>query len=241
MGLRRTLLGVLVSCSVTVAVVWAAGGDGKRKIDMGAAIRECSFMAEEESGYVQVSWVPVELWEYSLSREGPLPEEALDLFVKPFRDYVIITVTAVRVEKAVQVEFASREEIGRTIRLRDRYGKAYEPVEVGKDDPAVALFAAMWEKVFAPQFGRVGGAMNLFFFPAEDEQGRCIASPAKEGEFALIVGEHEFVWELPLPSFLSPKICPTCGRELSGTYGFCPYDGTELEGQEVENLSEVSK
>jgi hypothetical protein len=232
---------VLVVSAILTASVPAAPAAAAYEINWGDAITECSFLAQDEGGYVQVSWIPVELWEYSLSREGPLTEEMADLFVKPFRNYVLITVTAMRVGKPGVVEFAAREEIRKTVRLRDRYGKVYEPVKLGTDDPALALFAEIWEKVFAPQFGPVGGATNLFYFPAEDEQGECIASPTKEGKFAVLVGEHEFTWELPLSAFLRPKTCPACGREMSGTYNFCPYDGTELEGQEVTNPPEDVK
>jgi hypothetical protein len=231
----------LALCAAVATTASAAGAGAPYEMDMGAALRECSFLAEEENGYVNVCWAPAELWAHTVSREEGLPGEFADLFSKSLGHYIIITVTAVSVEKPGKVEFASREELSATVRLRDRYGAVYEPVAPGEENTLVRFFARAWEKAIAPQFGPLGGGMNFFFFPAEDAQGRRIASPTAEGTFAVLVGEHEFVWELPLSSFLRPKTCPACGRELSGAYNFCPYDGTELVGQIVEILPEVEK
>lgn len=241
MNLLDKIWGTLALCAAAATTAPAAGAGASHEMNLSTALRECSFIAEEGDGYVNVCWAPAELWMYGFSRGGELPTEIVDRVYESLRRYLIFTVTAVSFEKPREIEFASREEIGGLVRLRDRYGTVYEPVALGKKDLLVRFFTAAWEKILAPQYGPAGNALIFFFFPAEDAQGRTIANPTEEGTFALLVGEHEFIWELPLSSFLRPKTCPACGRELSGAYNFCPYDGTELVGQIVEILPEVEK
>jgi len=95
------------------------------------------------------------------------------------------------------------------------------------------------ETVYGYYFGAGGESTHFYLFRARDEAGREIANARGEGRFSVVVGEMEFAWELPVAAFLPRKVCPDCGRKLSGAFDFCPYDGAELGRQEAETLREV--
>jgi hypothetical protein len=219
---------ILVGVLLTAAVACAA-----EEINLGDVFGECSSMKEEERGYVQVNWIPTKVYEYCLSRRESAHDAVAASLFGSLRSYVMVTVSAVRVGKDGKAKFASRETINkRTVRLRDGSGATYEPLPPGAGGPAVELFVTYWEEFVSPQFGEVSEAMVFYVFPGKDPEGRLIADPEADGSFTVFVGEHEFVWELPLASLLEPKYCPECGRELSGVYNYCPFDGAVLGPRE---------
>jgi hypothetical protein len=226
---------LLVVTSVTTAAT------GVPDAGFESIMKECTKIGQTERGLTNVTWYAPEVMVSGLAQQEMLTPKGVAEVKEAFRPYLLITVSQVGLKSGVELEYASAEEIRKIVRVRDRYGVVYEPIPPGEGGPFAEVYSAMWEKALKPQYGPAGEGTHLFIFNAYDDEGRMIADALEQGYFTVLVGDLEFTWELPLRSLLPPKPCPACGRELSGAFNYCPYDGTELGTQKVITPAEVSE
>ncbi len=202
----------------------------ENKVDINALIQETQKRSDKPGEMTFVWWIPEEYWQASFSQNPNMTPDQIEEFLKVFRPYTLIAVVDGTLGTYGTVTYKTETEIRSKIRIVDSQGNIYLPLsetEVGADTKS---FLAMMKPMLANVLGPIGQNMYFFLFPAQNKDGQGIAEAKKEGVFLVKLGEREFRWKLPLGSLLPPKICPTCKEKVSGSYKYCPWDGTKLEG-----------
>jgi len=208
-------------------------------IEYGDLIGGITKYARDDDTFAIVYWISEEYWEYIWSESEIMAEDEVKELFELLRPYIVIGVCVMKTSALGKIEFEAEDDVQAVIRLKDSDGKFYEPLAEEEVDPIVKVVVFALETGFGYYLGASGQGTHFYLFRARDEAGREIANARGEGHFSVVVGEMEFVWELPVAAFLPRKICPECGRKLSGAFDFCPYDGAELGRQEAETLREV--
>lgn len=223
---------IICSALAVMALLLSIGinsGFTQDQIDINALIQETQKRSDKPQEMTLVWWIPEEYWQATLSQSPDITASQIEEQIKVFRPYTIVTVVDGIAGIYGTVTYKSEADIRRNIRIVDNQGNIYLPLsdtDINADTRAVL---AMMKPALANALGPIGQNMYFFVFPAQNKQGLGIADAKKEGEFSVKLGEIEFRWKLPLGSLLPLKICPTCQEKVSGSYKYCPWDGTKLE------------
>lgn len=174
-------------------------------------------------------WIPLDYWRVSLSQNPSITAEQIGNILNIFRPYTLIAVVDGKISSYAGVTYKTEAETRSSIQIKDKKGNVYLPLSEEAISVEAKSFLASMKPALANALGSMGQNMNFFVFPGKDKDGQDIADARKEGAFSVILGERELRWTLPLSSLLPLKTCPTCNEKLSGSYKFCPWDGTKLE------------
>ncbi len=222
---------VICSGLVVITLLLSAGinfGFTEDQIDINALIQETQKRSDKPGEMTFIWWIPEEYWQVSFSQNPNITAAQIEEQIKVFRPYTIVAVVDGIMGTYGTVTYKSEADIRSNIQIVDSQGNIYLPLsdtDVNADTKAVL---AMMKPALANALGPIGQNMYFFVFPAQNKDGLGIADAKKEGAFSVKLGEREFRWKLPLGSLLPPKICPTCHEKVSGSYKFCPWDGTRL-------------
>ncbi len=206
----------------------AVAGETRTKVNLASLVRETQRMSPKADEITLAWWTPVEYWEACLSQNPLMAPEQTAQFTKVVLPCTTVAIVEGTVGVLGGMTFKSEAEVRTRVKLRDKDGETYAPIEPAELSPDLSSLLALMKPMLANAMGPLGRNMHFLVFPAKDKQGRRIADARKEGSFAVLVGEKKYRWKLPLGSLLPPKSCPECAEELSGAFKFCPYDGTKL-------------
>lgn len=203
----------------------------EEQIDLNALIQETQKRSDKPGEMTFVWWIREEYWQASFTQNPNMSAAQIEEFVKVFRPYRLIAVVDGTMGTYGTVSYKTEAEMRNGIQIIDSQGNIYLPLSETEVNVDTRSFLAMMKPVLANALGPIGQNMYFFLFPAQSKEGEGIAEAKKEGVFSVKLGEREFRWKLPLSSLLPPKICPTCQEKVSGSYKYCPWDGTKLEGE----------
>ncbi len=229
-GVAVTALALLSVAVVVSFPTRTVAGEAKTKVNLASLVRETQKMSPKVDEMTLAWWIPVEYWEACLSQNPLMAPEQIAQFTKVVLPYTTVAIVEGTVGVLGGMTFKGEAEVRARVRLRDRDGETYAPLEPEKLSPGLSSLLSIMKPMLANAMGPLGRNMHFLVFPAEDKQGRRIADAKKEGSFAVLIGEKKYRWKLPLSSLLPPKMCPECVEKLSGAFKFCPYDGTKLPG-----------
>jgi hypothetical protein len=199
------------------------------KVSLDALFEECYKSQESAEEQVFVWWFPRQWWEVNLQQYPIATGDDLSKMLALLKPYnMMFAVRWSVVSPYGAVSYKSKEELKKMIRLRDRRGYIYSPLDDNQIDLEVRNLLATMTPMVAAKAITLGQNMYFFIFPGEDQDGQEIAEAKKPGRFSLKLGEKEFTWKLPLYALFPSQICPLCKRELRSDYKYCPYDGTRL-------------
>ncbi|MGO8836709.1 MAG: hypothetical protein ACLQAH_08125 [Limisphaerales bacterium] len=197
--------------------------------DQQSVIRETQQMSHQENKLTIVWWVPEQFWRISFAANHKLTEEQINGFIKTVKPYTLVAVVKGEFGSFGGVTYESETAIRSKLFLIDSEGNQYSPLDSEEISADMQNFLGMMKPLFANMLGAMGKNFGFYIFPAKGKNGKSIADPEKEGHFSIQLGEEKFKWRLPLGSLLPPKTCPKCGEKLSGSYKYCPFDGTSLK------------
>lgn len=154
--------------------------------------------------------------------------EATDAFIESVRPYVVLVVADLaRPSPGSRPEDAAA--IHDSIRLKDREGTLYEPVDERKLPPMLKLLMSSLEVGLSQTKAIPGSGIEIIVFPGKNRKGSDIADPLKDGSFSLELHGAKLAWNLPITSLLPLKPCPVDGAMLNGAWKYCPFHGVELK------------
>ena len=179
-----------------------------------------------------VWWLPEELWEVVIQQPTPLPEDQLAAFLGILRPYTIVAAADGHIGPLGGGNFVDEQTLRRSIVLVDASGREYGPLPDEKISPDARNLPALLGVPLAAMHGELGKNIHFFFFPAKAVSGARIADAKAEGHFSVRIRDEEFAWDLPLDAFRSPKFCPKDGKELPGSWSYCPWHGLKLRENE---------
>ena len=202
-----------------------------QKIDVTRLVRDSQQILNESGEFNMVWWLPDEFWKASLaaSPTATTPEQREGL-IKIVHPYFIIGVIKAKSGSFAAMTYQSEAEVRALLQLKDNAGNVLKPLANDKIDASVPGLLGLMKPMMARMLGPMGENLNFFVFEGLNKDGARRFDPLRDGSLEIDLGEHIFKWRLPLDSLLPKQKCPTCGESLSGTYKFCPYDGTSLAG-----------
>jgi hypothetical protein len=214
----------VVLCAITTC---AFSQDSQ--IDLNSLTQETQKMSKNRDEATLVWWIPEQFWRTSFSQNPNMTGAEVEEFTKIIKPYILFVVVDGKIGSFGKVDYKSESDIKNAIKFIDSQANIYKPLADEEINADTKNLLAMIKPVFANMLGPMGQNMYFFLFPANNKTtGLDIIDAKKEGSFTVKLGERSFKWELPLASLLNPKTCPVCLRTLSGSYKFCPYDGTKL-------------
>jgi len=219
------LVAVALVLSLGMKSVFAQG----EQIDINTLIQETQKRSDKPGEMTFIWWIPEEYWQASFAQNPNMTATQIEDFVKVFRPYTLVAAVDGVMGTYGSVTYKTEAEIRSNIQLVDGQGNAYLPLGEDAVNADTKSFLAAMKPMLANALGPIGQNMHFFLFPAQNKDGQRIAQAKIEGVFLVKLGERNFRWKLPLGSLLPSKICPTCKEKISGSYKFCPWDGTKLE------------
>ena len=206
-----------------------AGFTQEQTINLNDLIQETQKRSDRVGEMSFTWWIPQDYWRASLSQNPTITTEQIENIVNIFQPYILLAVVDGKISSYGGVTYKAEAEMRSSILIKDKKGSVYTPLKEGEVSVEAKSFLASMKPALANALGSMGQNMNFFVFPGKDKDGQDIADTKKEGAFSVILGEREFKWNLPLASVLPLKTCPICNKKLSGSFKFCPWDGTKLE------------
>lgn len=227
-GYPKTTHATLKESSKPTALKEAPVQTKKIDVDLNALIKETQKLNNKSNQINLVWWTPEEYWQFALAQSPNITKIQIEEFLKVLRPYTTIAVVDGKVGTFAGITYKSKIEILSRIQIIDSQGIQYQAINDENIDADTKNFFAMMKPILANMIGKMGENMHFILFPAKNKQGNDIAAAKKEGTFSIKLGEKIFRWKLPLSSLFPPQTCPLCREQLSGTYKFCPWDGTKL-------------
>jgi hypothetical protein len=198
------------------------------KMDISAILHDTQKTKLENQQVTIVWWIPELFWKTSFANSGTLSDAQREKFLSVMRPYLLVAVMHGDIGVFGATTYEDEKVTRRRLTVVDQDGNSHKPIATADYSPDLDSFLAMMKPVLAQSMGRMGQNLNFYVFDAKNEKGLPIANPTQEGKFSVMLGEDKFTWRLPLGSLLPPKICPKCGDSMSGSFKFCPFDGTPL-------------
>ncbi len=221
---------------ITLAAIGFIFGAGQKapaqdqKIDATELIRDTQKSSNAGGGIDMAWWIPDEFWKVSLANRPNSTPEQQEMLLKVVHPYFIVGIISGKSGLFGAITFRPGAEIRDLVQLKDNEGNIYKPLADDKIDASVPALLGLMKPVMARAMGPMGENLNFFVFEGTKKDGTRRYDPLKDGGFEIDFGERVFKWKLPLNSLLPKQKCPVCGEILSGTYKYCPYDGTKLAG-----------
>ena len=200
----------------------------KPNLDLMEIARETQKFSTEGGELNIVWWLPQEFWSTSIAANTNVKPAQIQMFTKFVHPYLIVGVVSGTVSTFAPPTYRTEAEIRSLIRLKDSDGTTYPPIESSRLAASVPTLESLMRPSMAKMLGPLGENMNFFVFPGNRKDGSEVCDASRRGVCEVDLGEHRFIWKLPLESVLPKQKCPVCGEMLSGAYKYCPYDGTKL-------------
>jgi hypothetical protein len=217
----------LVSAGIFLGGLQAARAQDT-KPDLIAVVRDTQKVSNA-GGRIDIAWwLPDEYWRISLENSNKVTPSQTENVLKLVHPYFIVGMVSGKTGDFGAMTYRSVDEIRGMLQLKDGEGNIYKPLGDDKIDASLRALLGVMKPILGKMLGPMGENMNFYVFEGLNQGGTRRYDPLKDGSFAIDMGEREFKWRLPLDSLLAKQKCPTCGEELSGTYKYCPYDGTKL-------------
>ena len=209
-----------------------ASAQESMKIDLSSLIKESQQIINEDNKLTLVWWLPTEFWEVSFQKENNMSESEISEMISYIDPYLIYIVVDGKIGPFGGMTYNSDNEILSTLELRDRNNERYLPILEDDLNDNLKILLAAFKPIFASMLGKMGENMNLYVFTANDKNNNKIAELKENGSFKVLVGGREFSWDLPFESVIPPQTCPKCSKSMSGSFKYCPWDGTKLKDKE---------
>ncbi len=176
-----------------------------------------------------VWWIPTDFWRATFATNPDVSAAQAQKMVDALDPYAMFAVVQGQMGPMGAVEFKEGAEVRAGLSLKTAFGTTLVPLAEDKLGGDAALFAQLMKPMLARMLGPMGEHLEFYFFDNKDAKGSLVVDPRAEGAFTVQVGTQPFAWQLPLESLFAPVDCAKCGRELKGTWSYCPYDGTKVK------------
>src|SRR5690606_10910855 len=119
-----------------------------------------------------VWWIPTEYWRISLKDYGGISQETIEQVEILFEDYLVLWACDLSVNPDGTMNFASEEEIGKSITVLVGDSLEYFPLADDQIDAEVLTVAESMKPIFAQTLGQMGQGLHYYFFKVKDEEDR---------------------------------------------------------------------
>ncbi|HLT81430.1 MAG TPA: hypothetical protein VKZ86_10395 [Cyclobacteriaceae bacterium] len=221
--MKVLLLAFLLSIPLTTI------GQTETEVSLMDLMREIQQWNKRDNKMSMVWWIPTEYWRISLKDYGGISQETIEQVEILFEDYLVLWACDLSVNPDGTMNFASEEEIGKSITVLVGDSLEYFPLADDQIDAEVLTVAESMKPIFAQTLGQMGQGLHYYFFKVKDEDGKNLVQAKRKGEFKVSHSNAEFFWKLPLVTLMPPKFCPVDKEKMNGSWNYCPVHGKMLE------------
>lgn len=172
-------------------------------------------------------WMPFNFWQI-VGDQMKVSPDYINRLVEDMKDYTIFYVVDYTISGS-GIDFASEDELRKTITLKDSTGKVFKPIDEKDMTPLTEQMIQTLTPTIAQMLGQFGAGMRIFVFKADKKNGEPVFNVAKKNSFTLSWENKSYKWKLPFASALEAKHCPVDGEEMKGNWNFCPEHGSPLK------------
>lgn len=233
-GTRPAPSALLFSVAFTALAALVAPAPGAAEGGLNALVSETQRMSPDPDRIGFVWWLPTEFWEAAMANDPSVTEKETRELVDLVRPYLVVGSVDGKLGPFGGADFLPLAELRRILRVRDAGGTTYSPLPEESIPADLRNLLAAFRPVLAGIVGPMGENMHFFVFPAGSGEGGLAVDAKSEGSFAILLGDEEYVWRLPLGSVMPEKTCPVDGEKLNGAWSYCPWHGERLEGGKLE-------
>jgi len=197
-----------------------------RGADLANLLHDTQKLAQDPSNFTLVWWIPTEYWDVSLRNNPQVTDEARARLDRVLSGYLVFAVTSADIGPMGGMTPKDHDAINTNTELLIN-GKIIVPLK--NDDISIdALnFISVMKPMMANMLGRFGQGLEFLIYPNPPEGSQKV-SVTKSGRISYIAFGHRFEWNLPLGSFLPPKLDPKTKQVFPGDYIYNPYTGDKL-------------
>jgi hypothetical protein len=221
----RLWVGLTIGSVLAGLSGWAAAEEA---MDVQAIVRDTQQLSREAKSLTMVWWMPDEFWEASIRADPAATQSTVDQILTVTRHYTLIAVADGTLGVLGGLNYKSESEVRSTVRLVDRAGAAYAPLDEAAIASDMKNLLGFMRPMIANMLGPLGQNIHFLLFPAQDAQGLPIASAKREGGFSVKVGAAAFKYRLPLGSVLPARFDPKTGERFPGNFLFSPLTAAPL-------------
>lgn len=225
--LSRT--GLLLALACAAFVPHALAGDKDYVPPLDELMHDTMKSDPDPSTVDMVWWIPTDFWRATFANNPDVSASQAQKMVDAMDRYAMFAIVQGRMGPLGAVEFRETADVRAGLSLLTPAGATLLPIPADKLTGDAALFAQMMKPMLARMLGPMGEHLEFYFFENKATGGGLVVDPTADATFTVQVGTQGFTWQLPLESLFAPVDCGKCGRELKGTWTYCPYDGTKVK------------
>lgn len=198
--------------------------------NLGDILQDLQKIRSSDTHFYLLIWMPPAFWAKALQSNGEnLDSKANRKLLALFDSYNVVVSMKTTQDIADQDEYASQEELRKSLRLVGDDGKGYAPLDDKRLGNEIKLITAMLATVLRQIDEKNADQMHILVYPGKDDGGKRFANATSDGSLRFDIDGQRFVYRLPLGSLLKPRIDPVSGESFPGNYGYNPYTGVKLD------------
>lgn len=148
--MKVLLLAFLLSIPLTTI------GQTETEVSLMDLMREIQQWNKRDNKMSMVWWIPTEYWRISLKDYGGISQETIEQVEILFEDYLVLWACDLSVNPDGTMNFASEEEIGKSITVLVGDSLEYFPLADDQIDAEVLTVAESMKPIFAQTLGQMG-------------------------------------------------------------------------------------
>jgi len=215
-----SLLAFFISASVTA--------QDYSKIEVTEFSKDLQIWKKVDNEMLLAWWLPSEYWGIAFEGNASVSLEVKNQIKAAFSNYSIFCMADIKYIDYNTTSHKTFDELRKTFSVIDSSKKVLLAEDENNVPSETLKMGNLLKPFLSNLIGKVGDGISIFYVKNRDSNGNKIFNPFKENAFTVTLSGQEFQWQLPLPSLLPKKHCPTDNKEMNGAWNYCPIHGVKL-------------
>jgi len=198
------------------------------KIEMTEFYKDLQIWKKQDDKMLLAWWLPSEYWAIAFEGNSSVSKEVKNKIKTAFSNYSVFCMADIKYIDYNTTTHKSYTDLKKTFSVIDSSGKVISAQEENKLPDETLEMGNLLKPFLSNLIGKVGDGISIFYVKNIDANGNKLFNPFTENSFKVTLSGQEFQWQLPLPSLLPKKHCPTDNKEMNGSWNYCPIHGVKL-------------
>ena len=198
------------------------------KIEVTELYKDLQIWKKEDNKMLLAWWLPSEYWSIAFEGNTSVSSEVKNQIKSAFSNYSVFCVADIKYIDYNTTSHKTYEDLRKTFSVIDSSRKVILAEDENKMPAETLKMGNLLKPFLSNLIGKVGEGISIFYVKNKDAKGNKIFNPFKQNAFTVSLSGQKFQWQLPLPSLLPKKYCPTDNKEMNGSWNYCPIHGVKL-------------
>lgn len=180
-------------------------------------------------------WIPIEYWEFILSRDATTSESAKKAILDALSGFSVLAVVQADIAAHGDFKFYSKKEIkdNMTLSYSSPDGQIQRLSLVQSIDPFLEEVLVVLKPIVGAAMGKLGSNMHFYVLNDRAKSAPRLLDPYQNGQIGIQLASRDNLLidasiEMPLNALFIPRKCPN-GKDAHISWKYCPWSGTKLE------------